>query len=233
MKEILLIGATHGDEPLGVQVIERLIDLGFENYFDVLIGNPKALNKNLRYLEFDLNRAYPGDPNSPFFEKRLAYDNLKIAQKYKYIIHIHEASKGLDDFIIVPRNEIGKCFPVNCLTLGKVLLWPTPKGPLGDVLENCVELEFGSKGRNRGELIEAGVSEIMSFIKALRSCTETPKNKEIFTVYGSLKTEDYKEYVKMRDFELTHLNGEAFYPLLVDQYLAEGIKCYKMKKENV
>ena len=232
MKKLLLIGATHGNEFLGIEVIDKLKSLGYGNEFDVLIGNPYALQKNVRFIEYDLNRAYPGDPKSSYLEKRLAYENLNIAKQYNYIIDIHEASAGTDDFIIIPRNEIGGSFPLQSLNLEKALLWPEPKGPLGEILENCIELEFGSKGRDRKEMINACTETIVHFLKSQKSPDTPTKPKEIFRVYGTVANSEIKGDQRLEDFTLTCVNGELFYPLLVDQYLTEGIKCYKMKRSE-
>jgi len=64
MKKILFIVATHGDEKIGVEVIERLRTKKLDRFFDYLVANPKALEKNTRFIDVDLNRSYPGVRNS-------------------------------------------------------------------------------------------------------------------------------------------------------------------------
>ncbi len=230
--KILFVIATHGNEKIGPEVVEKLRARGLEDYFDVLIANPQALRKNKRFIECDLNRAYPGKKDSELYEERRAYDNLKIANNYKYIIDFHEAPEGKDDFIILSRNEVGS-FPLELVPLKNVLFWPDPKGPMGDVLNNSIELEFGSKGVNRSRMIKKAVEITETFLFNLTQEVGQRKiTKKIFwQVYGKLKKTSYRgEISNLKDFNLVSLSGEDFYPLLTGQYLDLGIICYKMKK---
>jgi len=234
MKKILLIAATHGNEPLGVEVIEKLKSKGLDQFFDTLIANPKALEQKKEYIDINLNRIYPGRIDSDNYEVKKAAQNLKIARKYDYVIDLHEASKGKHDFIIVPREKLSEKFPLQFIDMDTVLLWPDPKGPLGEVLETCIELEFGMVDRNRKEAIDKCTNIIEQFIEL----TEKPKNlktkkpKNVYYVFGKLMKDEFKGDInELKDFELYKKNNKEFYPLLVGQYLEnEGIICYKMKK---
>jgi succinylglutamate desuccinylase len=233
-KEILIIGATHGNEKIGVQVINNLKRKGYGKFFDYLIANPNALTANKRFIDFDLNRAYPGDKDSPLYEKRIAYDNLKTAKRYKYIIDVHEASSGKDDFIIIPRKTIDGSFPLQFINLKRVLLWPDPKGPLSQVLNKSIELEFGVKGRSRKSVVKKAIGTIEKFISyysSFKAKSVPNQEKEIFYVYGKLLAKDKKDLeTKLTDFKLKKIDKEVFYPLLTGQYLKDGIICYKMRK---
>jgi succinylglutamate desuccinylase len=225
-KEILIIVATHGQEKIGVEVIKNLKAKGLEECFDYLIANPKALEAGKEFIDVNLNRIYPGKKISLFYEERLAYKNLKIAKKYRYIIDLHEASQSQDDFIIVPREQTSRKFPLERINLGKVLLWPEPKGSLAGVLENAIELEFGSKNRKRKEMIEKATNILGGFFLG-----KTFLKKEVFYVYGKLLQENFKgDITSLCDFEEIKIGKEKFFPLLTGQYLREGIVCYKMKK---
>lgn len=229
-KKILLIAATHGDEKIGLEVIERLINKKLDKYFDFLIGNPKALKRNLRFIEVDLSRSYPGIKNSSLYEEKRAFKNLSFAKRYQYIIDIHEASQGINNFIIVPRERLPKLFPVNLIDLRIILLWPNPKGPLSQILENAIELEFGMKNKKREKVIRAAGNIIGKFIKNVYQKKEEKKKQELYYVYGNLMRKEFSDKKrKLRDFCRTKINGETFCPLLVGQYLRDGIICYKMK----
>lgn len=232
MKKLLLIISTHGNEPLGCEIVKKLEDKKLDRYFDVLIANPEALRQEVRFIDRDLNRSYPGKKNSPISEFRLAYDNLLIARKYKYVIDIHEANQGKDDFIIVPRKNIGSDSPVEFIGLKRILLWPNPKGPLGSVLTNTIELEFGAKNRNRRRMISQGSNIIERFIKRSEGRIKIKKQKqEVYQVMKVLTIAEWEDSkIALKDFNETNIKQERFLPLLVDQYLTEGIKCYKMKK---
>jgi hypothetical protein len=233
-KEILIIAATHGNERIGIEVIQALQENGYDRYFDTLTGNPKALKNNVRFIEADLNRSYPGNPQSLFYEERIASQNLKKARSYRYVIDLHEASSGTDDFIIVPRKSLDTIFPVELIDLPTILLWPDPAGPLGQVLENCIELEFGVKGRDRKQVANGAVDILQKFFVSLYTqelTSDALPVKEVYDVYGKLLQKETSLSVNdLRDFRKARNGEEVFYPLLTGQYLSDGILCYKMKR---
>ena len=57
---ILLIGASHGNELLGPKLFSHLLQHRKEvlEYVDMLIGNPRAFAARKRYIESDINRSY-------------------------------------------------------------------------------------------------------------------------------------------------------------------------------
>jgi hypothetical protein len=214
-------------------VVEKLKN--FQDYFDVLIANPKSFKKGKRFIDVDLNRSYPGNLYSSKYEERLAYKNFEIVRKYKYVIDIHEASQGKDDFIIIPRNFLGKSFPVEWIDLEKILFWPFPQGPISQFLENSIELEFGMKDVSRNVAVKKAIKIVERFIESFKNFegkVQNTKKKEKYYVYGKEKIDNVKNINKYRDFKKTFLNKEHFYPLLVGQYIENGIAFYKMKKIN-
>jgi len=229
MKKILLIVATHGDEKIGLEVVEKLKN--FQKYFDVLVANPRALRAGQRFIDSDLNRAYPGNRFSKNYEERLACKNFRTARKYKYVIDIHEASQGSDDFIIIPRDCLGGTFPINRIILNKILFWPYPQGSISQFLENSIELEFGMKNRSREEALKKATKVVKVFIlETVKNKNTKKRKKEKFYVFGSEATKDIKNINRYVDFKKANIGGKNFYPLLVGQYEDVGIAFYKMKK---
>jgi predicted deacylase len=72
--EYVVIGSIHGDEPCGMQAVERLLseDPDVEKPVALVVANEEALAAGERYLEEDLNRAFPGNPEGDTHESRLA-----------------------------------------------------------------------------------------------------------------------------------------------------------------
>lgn len=231
-KKILIIAATHGDEQIGLEIYRNLSARGLEKYFDLLIANPLALAADKRFIDCDLNRSYPGEINSRLYEKRQAVSNLAIAKKYRYVIDLHEASSGTDNFIIIPRKKLPANNFLGYINLKRVLLWPEPRGPLGDVLLRCVELEFGVKNRDRKMIIKKATKIVANLIINISRNKKPPlPQKTIYYVYGELLLDRYAGKINsLKDFKKTKIAGESFYPLLVGQYLKNGIICYRMKK---
>ncbi|MFC1618127.1 succinylglutamate desuccinylase/aspartoacylase family protein [Patescibacteria group bacterium] len=224
LKKTLLIAATHGDEKIGLEVIQTLRQQGYGKFFDWLIANPAALNKNQRFIDADLNRAYPGNKNASERENRLAVRNMAIARRYQYVIDIHEASEGYEDFIIIPRPKISTAFPLGRIDLEKILLWPDPPGPLGSVLPQAIELEFGMNNCHRRSKEKRALDIVKKFLEGKRN----NKAQQKYSVYGKLLCSQAKS-TKLRDWQPAEINGEKFIPLLVNQYSDLGIYCYKMR----
>jgi succinylglutamate desuccinylase len=234
MKKILFIAATHGNEKIGLEVIYKLKKIGYDQYFDYLIANPRAFEKNIRFIDVDLNRSYPGKKYSKVYEKRLAFSNLAMAKKYRHIIDFHEASAGTENFIIVPRKKLSQNFPLQFIDLKKVLLWPNPKGPIGQVLSSAIELEFGMKNKKRKEVSLLAFLIAKKFLeKNLSGKRErcNLKNKQLYYVFGKLWRKDFSGNINfLKDFKETRIGEERFIPILTKQYLKSGIVCYKMHK---
>jgi len=75
--DVVVAGAVHGDEPCGATAIERFVE---EHRHDVqrpvklVVVNEPALERGVRYVDTDVNRALPGDPTAEAYERRLAHD---------------------------------------------------------------------------------------------------------------------------------------------------------------
>ncbi len=228
--KILIIVSTHGNEKIGLEVVKKLENRGFDKFFDVLIANPKASEMGVRFLDKDMNRSYTGDKNSENYEEKQAYYNLEIAKSYKYVIDLHEADCGYDDFIIIPKKRMPKFFPVNLVDMDKLLFWPDPKGPISEVLENAIELEFGSRNRDRKKMLNKLRNVLENFIDNIYNEKKVSYKKETYYVYDKLMKEDLKVDIKeMRDFKKIKNGDEEFLPLLTNQYIDYGIICYKMR----
>jgi predicted deacylase len=72
--ELAIVGSIHGDEPCGRRAVERLLadDPDVDRPVKLVIANEAALEANVRYVEEDLNSAFPGDPDGNTHESRLA-----------------------------------------------------------------------------------------------------------------------------------------------------------------
>ncbi|WP_290811923.1 succinylglutamate desuccinylase/aspartoacylase family protein [Halovivax sp.] len=71
--DVVVVGGVHGDERSGVRALRRLreADLDLRRGVAFVLANPAAIEAGERYLDSDLNRAFPGDPDGDR-EERLA-----------------------------------------------------------------------------------------------------------------------------------------------------------------
>jgi hypothetical protein len=71
--EVVVIGGVHGSEKSGVRAVRRLreADLDLRRGVAFVLANPAAIEAGERYLDSDLNRVFPGDPDGDR-EERIA-----------------------------------------------------------------------------------------------------------------------------------------------------------------
>lgn len=79
--EVAAVAGIHGDEPCGVRAIERLLVEGpldrVRRPARLVVANERALAAGERYVDEDLNRVFPGDPDADSHERALAADLLE------------------------------------------------------------------------------------------------------------------------------------------------------------
>lgn len=94
--KMVLHGGIHGDEIAAYMACDTIL-----KYINILEGTliiiPKvniiACNQNTRYINIDLNHAFPGDIRSDIYEFRLAHEFMWLVDSIKpdIIINLHEA----------------------------------------------------------------------------------------------------------------------------------------------
>lgn len=232
-KNILLAACTHGDELIGLKAVQKLKRTSFSKDFDFVIANPVALEKNIRFIDADLNRVAPGNINSEKFEERRAAEILDLAKNYDLILDLHgSVSKSCGIFIIITNLTKENLLLASWLDIKNIVIWlgepGKPTGPWTQYAGQAIEIECGDKNNPAVKnLLEKKLRKFLQKIrknKLSNNLNENLKNKNVFEVYGKLI--DGPDG-KLRDFKLTKFNDEEFYPLLSGQY--QDVKCYKMR----
>lgn len=127
-KNTLIVWATHGDEKIGLHVIEyikkKIKTQDYEWTFYFLIGNPLALKNNTRYIDEDLNRAFDSQQKS--YEQQRAeaikhyFKNIPIDRVYD----IHSTATESKPMTLCTNNPLAiktaKLFPIEHIVLGLV-----------------------------------------------------------------------------------------------------------------
>jgi hypothetical protein len=232
--DTLFIGGTHGDEPIGVNVLKRISESRQD--FDWIIGNERAFEIGERSFEGDLNRSAPGDPNSDQYATRRAAEIITKSKQYAYTIDLHGSKTNCGIFIILTKLTRENLRLASMFAIEKIVYWPAVSeelnGPLSEFFTCGIEIECGLK--TDPVVIAQLENIIMDFLdnRSKReeiSWEDAIRDREIFEVYGSLKENPDK--IKLIEGAQTNLRGEQFYPLLTNSYKKRnGILCYKMKK---
>lgn len=102
MKVILNI-LTHGDETVGFVVAKELKKLKIiKGEFIIHVANELAYRKKKRFIDEDLNRAFPGD-KSGNHEQKLAAKIFPLVKSVDIVIDIHATKSNLRDAVIVTK----------------------------------------------------------------------------------------------------------------------------------
>jgi succinylglutamate desuccinylase len=95
--KILVIGGLHGDEPLGIDLVNLFRDKPISG-IDGIFGNPMATATKSRYIDKDLNRVFPGILTGCVEEIR-AFQIMELSKNYDIVLDIHNTTS--------PNNDCG------------------------------------------------------------------------------------------------------------------------------
>lgn len=228
---------THGNEDEGLDAVVLLKKTKIGPHFDFLIGNPRALEKKVRFVTKDLNRTYPGIKCSEVYEESLAWINLDIAKGYETVVDVHLAPETEHEFVIIPKLVDKIPSFVRSFDLNEIVIWPSNAntGSMPQFLDNAVGLEFGRGKRTRQDIVIRIKKVLANLLRRLID-GEEPKTangqnpQSIYSVYGKLLGTLTEPAEVTEDFKEVKVAGETFLPLLTNLYLpVGGIKCYKMR----
>lgn len=163
--EVAVVGGIHGDEPCGPTAIDRFLSEtpDVERPVKFVVANEEALEAGTRYLEEDLNRAFPGAPDADTHEGRLAH---RLASELRgcTVLSLHSTQSYAEPFAL--------CDTVDEVTRGVVphlpvdVLIETDRFTDGRLIEHAhtVEVECGLQGSE--EAADNGYWLIRSFLTA-------------------------------------------------------------------
>lgn len=103
----LIQAGIHGDEIAGVHALQELLERGIQpvrgRLLVIPVMNPAAYRARQRAAPggLDLNRQFPGDPDAPEVERRLAaaFMALVLAERPALVATLHESQKRYDPVV--------------------------------------------------------------------------------------------------------------------------------------
>ncbi|MGQ4555199.1 succinylglutamate desuccinylase [Halobellus sp. GM3] len=142
--EVAVVGSIHGDEPCGERAIERFVagEPSVERPVKLVVANEEALDADVRYLDEDLNRAFPGDPNAETHEGRLAHDLVRELRGTT-VLALHSTQSYARPFALV--DEVDAVSRAICPHLPIEHLVETGKFASGRLIDHAhtIEVECG------------------------------------------------------------------------------------------
>ena len=193
---VAIVGGIHGDEPAGVRIVERLAeqlsprdhpDEGgeAEGLVRLILANEPAIEAGTRYTDADLNRAFPGDPDSDEYERALAPRLAAELEGFDAVLALHTSHSAPPPFAIfsdltasVRRTVTG--LPVDHVVDASGLRSTT----LDSTIPHTVSIEVGRQGSE--EAVEFGYEACLAFLRVHGALADEPPTfSETVVVKGS------------------------------------------------
>lgn len=253
---ILINICSHGNEVLGLEVVNKLKDIQIMNgSITFHTANELAVKQNKRFIDSDLNRSFPGS-ESGNYEQQIASEMMKYIPYFDYVIDIHStALEGMKDCLIIEDNspEIQKLLSV-CQNAKTVLQMTATKGlslftatRLPEKTIPTVVFEYGDNNSDVAEKTYSDIRNILSLLDVIESTNfvgkiHKPQQFECYAVYQKLETDIPN--LKIQNYEIVHqgdvvgyskngspiLSDSNFYPILFGETNYTTIFGFKASK---
>ncbi|WP_336365353.1 M14 family metallopeptidase [Halalkalicoccus salilacus] len=242
--EIVVIGGVHGNETGGVRAVRRLreAELDLQRGVAFVLANPAAIDAGERYLDSDLNRVFPGNPDGDR-EERIAAQLCKLIQD-RTTLSLHGTNSHPRPFALIHRSQPREFDLAARLPVSQVVdHW----GVNEETITTCgltVEIEVGAQGSD--EAAASAEHQTRAFLKRVDALPgELPDaDPDFFHMREPVpKPSDASYELYVQNFErvpagtvYANVDGqdlvadESFYPILMSECGYSDIFGYKGRK---
>lgn len=222
MRRILVLGGTHGDERLGVQLVSLLKKNPIPG-IDAMIANPRAVAANIRYTESDLNRSF-GNLFPGTYETKRAKRLITISKRYDVVLDLHNT--------MTPNNDSSF---VGLLCNQQLFGIATALG-----LNNCIEATYDCINKACGNALSIEISiggrrddplywydQLALFVNNQALCeADVAKYRFLRRVtwqdIKELDTSDWRPFEAIKEADQAKLGiTEKVYPIFIGSRLTE------------
>ncbi len=184
---IIFLGGVHGSEPLP---LEGLKIAGVPH----LVGNPLALEKHVRYIDQDLNRAFENTGGSDYESGRARY-LLETISPQAFVIDLHTASHVTVPFCVVTDKSMSVLAAI--AGIEHVVYFPRSSNFISGSL---IHVRMGMVIECGGHTDSEVPKRVAGWIKNLKKGKILVKPK-IFEVFDVIKDSgEYEDFVYTEDF---------------------------------
>lgn len=221
--EIAVVACMHGDELCGKKAIDRFLDSDFELLRPVkfIIANEEAMEQGERFIDTDLNRCFPGDPESDSHEERVAAKLMQELEGLKSLA-FHSMKEFSEMFCLV--NTVDEDLVTAPGVEKAVDVAPLDKDSIEKFID-AVSVETGEVGSDKAS--ENAYEVLLDFLAYFNAVDrEKPEEKpETFEMYEAVpgdykflaenfvRVEEGEKYAENKEEELRA--NKAFYPILM------------------
>jgi predicted deacylase len=240
--EYTVVGSLHGDEPAGKNAIEQVLDEGleFKRPVQFIIANERALEKDMRYTECDLNRVFPGDDESDCFEERLAAEIMDLVDDTK-VLDLHTTHSYPQPFATFSNLNDTTRDLLRSTGVKNAVYFPEYTGTLNEKLDGVV-VEAGYQKTSQAEANAVGVIKNFLAAQGVIDGNFETSEPDIFRYYETVEgdweftAENFKKVRAGESFAESDgeklVAKEDFYPVLMstDGYRGQlGFKAEKIE----
>ena len=192
---ILLIGASHGNELLGPKLFSHLLQRRKEvlERVDMLIGNPRAFAAHKRYTESDINRSY--NTTLDTYESRRAdyIKNYIAINKPDLVIDFHTTTAVQLNCLITSTINDGETRRYLRASHIDRIIVVCPLHDITEVAPHFVAYEIPNANINTA-LLDTICDDIMRFVRS----EVASNNKIVYQMQGKIAT-DHKGILSSKD----------------------------------
>lgn len=230
MKVVLNI-LTHGDETVGVGVAKAIKKNKIERGELIInIANELAYKNKKRFIDEDLNRAFPGKHKGNH-EQMLAYKIVPLIKSADIVIDIHSTRSGLKDALIVTKLNNKTSEYIHIINPKYLLLMSaTKKNALISNAKVGIAFEYGhNKDKIAQQNIIHDIEKLLSYVGLISKKFKKIKKRTMWLdVYKEVpKIKKAKLLSSVRNYKLIKKDSvyavtaqekikavEDFYPIL-------------------
>ena len=244
--EVAVVYCTHGDETAGKKAVENFLDSqqDFRKSVKFVFANEKAFRQNERFIDMDLNRCFPGDPDSSRYEERVAAEMMDELQDLK-VLDLHETESSPTPFALFSWMDEKTVETLQSTGVEKAVeISYTPGCGINNY--GGVEVETGPRGTR--ESVEMASEVLRNFLAGngvIEEDSDTSR-PEIYSVYSTSQRPEGDWETKVENFEKVGENekiavtgsgeqvfsSESFTPVLFSESYPEifGFKAVRLEK---
>lgn len=214
---ILFVASQHGNEALGKELVYYIMARHpkLMDYIDVIVGNPEAVQKNIRFIETDLNRSWG-------FSGELTHEQTRAHELQNYIsqsnavlvLDLHTTATNQPRCFIAHSTdgEVAKFMAAS--HIDNVVVMPDHVAEPSLIGKNphAVSIEVADAELS-DNLYESLAKDIESYLSGARPHPE----KNVFEVDEKILKSEYEgvDFSNARNFELHEETN--IYPVLMGE----------------
>lgn len=246
---LVIIGGIHGDEPCGVNSINRFLskDHIFNKKVKFIIANEKALDLDARYIDSDLNRNFRDiDYKENDHEVKLSKKIKEEIKNSKFVLSLHSTRSTSTPFALTNSLNSRKCDLLKKLPVKKAAFASekfTTKGDLPSYHDSCIEIECGyQKSKQAENNALRFIEQFLASTGAIDKDTFPNTKVDVFKIKDEVEKNSHTIFIS-QNFEKinvdekfalsknkTYIADESFYPILMSTNGYEDILGYKSQK---